>query len=168
MKRMKLFLPSIFACATLVTSCNNESTVGSTNTTVIDSNTNAVNDSVSVKEEAVSYTVNGTTMNSYIAYNGASSAQRPVVLVLPEWWGLDEYPRTRARQLAQMGYLAMAVDMYGNGKLAADPKEAQALATPFYQNPQMANERLNAALAKALSYAQADTTKTAAIGYCFG
>ncbi len=168
MKQMKLFLPSIFACATLVTSCNNESTVGSTNTTVIDSNTNAVNDSVSVKEEAVSYTVNGTTMNSYIAYNGASSAQRPVVLVLPEWWGLDEYPRTRARQLAQMGYLAMAVDMYGNGKLAADPKEAQALATPFYQNPQMANERLNAALAKALSYAQADTTKTAAIGYCFG
>ena len=168
MKRINFLLPAIVACTTMFTSCNNETTVSNTTTTVTDSNATTMKDSAVIKEEAVTYTVNGTTMNSYIVYDASSDAQRPVVLVVPEWWGLNDYPRMRAKQLAQMGYLAMAVDMYGNGKLAADPKEAQAMATPFYENPQMAKARLDAALAKAISYAQADTTKTAAIGYCFG
>jgi dienelactone hydrolase len=74
----------------------------------------------------------------------------------------------RAKQLAELGYLSMAVDMYGDGKIADNPKDAQSMAMPFYQNPQMAKARLEAALAKAKQYPEADTTQTAAIGYCFG
>jgi len=73
-----------------------------------------------------------------------------------------------ARQLAGLGYIAMAVDMYGNGKIAADPKEAQALAGTFYQNPQLGKTRLDAAIKKIKEYQQADPAKMAAIGYCFG
>lgn len=121
-----------------------------------------------IREEAVTYTSGNNTFNGYVAYDSASNARRPVVLVVHEWWGLTDYPRMRAKQLAQMGYLAMAVDMYGGGKTAANPEEAQAAATVLYQDPQEAKRRLDAALAKALSLPMADTAKTAAIGYCFG
>ncbi len=128
----------------------------------------AATDSAAIREEAVSYTVDTATMNSYVYYDAHTSNKRPVVLVVPEWWGLNDYPRMRARQLAQMGYLAVAVDMYGGGRTAANPEEAQKMATPFYQNPQMAKARLEAALVRAKQYSQADTAQTAAIGYCFG
>lgn len=123
---------------------------------------------VSVKEEAVTYAAGNQTMKSYIAFDESKQGPRPVVLILPEWWGLTEYPRMRARMLAEMGYLAMAVDMYGDGMLANNPEEATKAATPFYADPKMAKERIDAALEKAKSYAQADATKTVAIGYCFG
>jgi dienelactone hydrolase len=74
----------------------------------------------------------------------------------------------RARKLAELGYLAMAVDMYGSGKIANDPQQAQAMATPFYQNPGLAKTRLLAALNKVKEFPQADTAQVAAIGYCFG
>jgi dienelactone hydrolase len=89
-------------------------------------------------------------------------------LVVPEWWGLNDYPKNRARQLASLGYIAMAVDMYGNGKIAADPKEAQALAGTFYQNPQLGKTRLDAAIKKIKEFQQTDPANVAAIGYCFG
>jgi len=123
---------------------------------------------VSIKEEAVSYALDTVTFNSFVAYNENQEGTRPAVLVIPEWWGLNDYARGRAKQLAEMGYIAMAVDMYGGGKTAADPQQAQALATPFYMNPQLTKQRIDAAKAKLLSYAQADTSNVAAIGYCFG
>ncbi len=121
-----------------------------------------------IKEEAVIYSANGTTLKGYVAYDEKKAGPRPVILVVPEWWGLTDYPRMRAKKLAEMGYLAMAVDMYGDGKIADNPKDAQAYATPFYTNPQLGKERLDAALAKAKTFAQADSTQTVAIGYCFG
>jgi dienelactone hydrolase len=124
--------------------------------------------SSSVKEEPVSYKAGNETMNSYVAYDESKQGPRPIVLVVPEWWGLTDYPRMRAKMLAELGYLAMAVDMYGDGKVASNPKEAQDAATPFYSNPQMGKERLDAALARAKSLPQADTSQVAAIGYCFG
>ncbi|MBD0297248.1 MAG: dienelactone hydrolase family protein [Flavisolibacter sp.] len=139
---------------------NNKTTNTPGKTTTIDNN--------AIKEEPIAYKVDTTTFNSYVYYNDQTAGKRPIVLVVPEWWGLNDYPRMRARQLAQMGYLAVAVDMYGNGKVAATPQEAQSAATPLFQNPQMAKQRLEAALAKAKEYPQADTTQTAAIGYCFG
>ena len=89
-------------------------------------------------------------------------------MVVHEWWGLNVYVRGRARQLAEMGYLAMAVDMFGGGKTADNPGDAGKLATPFYANPQLAKTRLDAAFAKLKEYSQADTTNVAAIGYCYG
>lgn len=121
-----------------------------------------------IKEENITYTSDSVTLNGFIAYDESNEQKRPVVLVVHEWWGLTDYQKMRAKQLADLGYLAMAVDMYGNGKTVDNPKDAQAMATPFYQNPQMALNRLNAALEKIKSFPQADTTMVAAIGYCFG
>ncbi|MEI6948770.1 dienelactone hydrolase family protein [Paraflavisolibacter sp. H34] len=121
-----------------------------------------------IKEEAVTYTSGKDTLKGYVAYDANRKEQLPIVLVVHEWWGLTEYPRTRAKQLAELGYLAFSADIYSGGKLAPTPPEAQAAATPFYQNPQLAKTRLDAALEKAKSYPQADTARTAAIGYCFG
>ncbi len=121
-----------------------------------------------INEEAVTYSADTTTMLGFVAYNDSETAKRPVVLIVHEWWGLTNYPKVRAKQLAELGYLAMAVDFYGNGTTAETPDEAKALAMPFYQNPQLAKERFDAALAKIKTYPQADTTKIAAIGYCFG
>src|SRR5689334_14879250 len=95
-----------------------------------------------IKEYAVSYKLNGTEMKSYVTYDANKEGKRPIVLVVPEWWGLTEYPRMRAKQLAEMGYLAMAVDMYGDGKVADNPGDAQKFAGPFYQNPQEGKARL--------------------------
>lgn len=121
-----------------------------------------------IVETAVTIQADSVTLNSIVAYGDDSSVKKPIVLIVPEWWGLDDYVKGRAKQLAELGYFAVGVDMYGNGKTAADPTAAGALAGPFYANPQMAKARLEAALAKAKTYAQADTTRAAAIGYCFG
>jgi dienelactone hydrolase len=121
-----------------------------------------------IKEEAVTYSADTVTMNGYIAYDSSNTNRRPVVLIVHEWWGLNDYTRSRARQLAELGYLAMAVDMYGNGKQADNPELAGQLATPFYTNPGMAKSRFDAALEMVKKMPQADTSQVAAIGYCFG
>lgn len=121
-----------------------------------------------IKEEGVSYPAGNLSMNGFVAYDSASAAKRPVILVIPEWWGLTDYAKSRAKQLAELGYFAMAVDMYGNGAIAEYPGTAQKLAGPFYANPQMGKDRIDAALAKIKNYPQADTNNIAAIGYCFG
>lgn len=77
-----------------------------------------------LKEEIVRYSANGTNMNGFIVYNDSIKEKRPAVMVVHEWWGLNDYPKSRARELAQLGYFAMAVDMYGNGQTASNPDEA--------------------------------------------
>jgi len=122
----------------------------------------------SIKEENITYTGDGVNMKGFVAYNEASDAKRPVVLVVHEWWGLNDYSKGRAKQLADLGYLAMAVDLYGDGKTADNPEAAGKLSGPFYKDPIMAKARFDAALAKIKTYAVADTNNIAAIGYCFG
>lgn len=156
---------ALLLAGALLTACSNGTVTGEPTAAA---KRDSMEQTTTIKEEPVSYTVGNQTFDGYVAYDAGSTARRPVVLVVPEWWGLTDYPRMRARQLAAMGYLAMAVDMYGGGKTAANPEEAQNLATPLYQNPQAAQARLDAALAKARTMPQADTTKAAAIGYCFG
>src|SRR5689334_8031849 len=68
-----------------------------------------------VSEEAVTYAANDVTFHGFVAYDKNKQGKRPAILVVPEWWGLNDYPRNRAKQLAEMGYIAMAVDMYGDG-----------------------------------------------------
>ncbi len=121
-----------------------------------------------ITEENISYGTDSAKLTGFVAYDSNSSAKRPVVLIIHEWWGLNDYVKGRARQLAGMGYLAMAVDMYGDGKMGNNPDEAGKLATPFYTNPGLAKSRFDAALEKIKSYQQADTANIAAIGYCFG
>jgi dienelactone hydrolase len=107
-------------------------------------------------------------MDGFVVYNQSDTGKRPAVLVVPEWWGLNDYPKTRARQLAKLGYVAMAVDIYGDGKTADNPDSAKAYATPFYMNPASAKARIDAAIAKIRTYGVVDTANIGAIGYCFG
>jgi len=121
-----------------------------------------------IKEEKVSYSVGNKVFKGLIVYDESLAGKRPAVLVVHEWWGLTDYPVMRARKLAELGYIAMAVDMYGDGKIAANPAQAQELATPFYKDPQLSKTRLEAALGKLKEYKQTDSQNIFAIGYCFG
>jgi dienelactone hydrolase len=121
-----------------------------------------------LKEEMVSYQLDNSTMNNFVVYDENMEGKRPAVFVIHEWWGLNDYTKMRARELAKLGYIAMAIDMYGNNKKGDNPDEAGKLAGPFYQNPQLAKPIFDAALAKLKTYPQMDAGKVAAIGYCFG
>ena len=166
-KSTTIYFAAMLTLTTVLTSCgDNNAPKEAASADISDSLTST--EAGDIKEEEISITSGGTELKNFIAWDGRITGKRPIVLVVPEWWGLTEYPRMRARQLAALGYFAMAVDIYGDGKLAANPDEAQKAATPFYQNPQEAKARLDAALAKARTYAEADSSKTAAIGYCFG
>lgn len=121
-----------------------------------------------LKEENISYVVDSLTMDGYIVYDENIEGKRPAVLVVHEWWGLNDYVKSRAKQLAELGYIAMAVDMYGNGRRADNPTDAQNLAMPFYQNPEMAKKHFDFALATIKTYEGVDANNIAAIGYCFG
>jgi dienelactone hydrolase len=121
-----------------------------------------------VKVESISYTGDNTTMKGFVAFDSSNDAKRPAVLIIPEWWGLNDYPKMRARELAKLGYIAMAMDMYGEGLVTDSPSTAGNLAKPFYTNPQKALTRIEAALAALKNFNQTDTGKIAAIGYCFG
>ena len=123
---------------------------------------------VKIHEENSSFTIDGKTYLCTIAYDENVKGKRPGILVIPEWWGFNNYVKSRARQLAELGYIAMATDMYGDGKLGNDPKEAQALATPFYKDPSLTKKHIDAAIEKIRTYPQTDESKIGAIGYCFG
>lgn len=121
-----------------------------------------------LKEENITYTADSSTMDGYVVYDENKQGPRPAVLVVHEWWGMNDYSKMRARQLAELGYIAMAIDMYGNGKRADNPTDAERLAMPFYQNPQLAKSHFDAALNKLKTYPQVDQNNIGAIGYCFG
>jgi dienelactone hydrolase len=147
------FVTTCFFC-----SCNNNST----------GNQKETAKPVAVKYENTEYGKDSTRLTGFVAYDSSTTAKLPVVLVIHEWWGLNDYVKSRVKQLAALGYLAIAVDMYGDGKMGNNPDEAGKLAMPFYTNPALAKSRFEAALTKIKTYSQADTTKIAAIGYCFG
>ena len=156
MKKIKNYLPFLLS-AFFLFSCNNSS---EEKTTEIKA--------PKLKEENISYKIDSLTMDGYIVYNENIEGKRPAVLVVHEWWGLNDYVKKRARQLAELGYIAMAVDMYGNGRRADNPVDAGKLAMPFYQNPVMTKAHFDAALKKLLTYKEVDTANIAGIGYCFG
>lgn len=118
---------------------------------------------------AVPYEQGGVKLEGFLAYDDQKTAagKLPGVLVIPEWWGLTDYPKHRAEQLAQLGYVAFAADMYGAGVTTTDAKKAGELAGQFYGKPIMA-ERARAGLDQLLATGLVDPKRVAAIGYCFG
>jgi len=124
--------------------------------------------SSTMKEDNVTYIADGVTLKGFVAYDESIKGKRPAILVVHEWWGLNDYTKMRTRKLAELGYIAMAVDMFGDGKIAANPQEAMDLTKPFYKDPELAKNRLDAAINKLKEYMQADPNNMAAIGYCFG
>jgi len=121
-----------------------------------------------VKGEDVQYTADGVKMNGYLAYDAAIKGKRPGVLVVHEWWGHNEYARKRAQMLAELGYTALAVDMYGDGKQAAHPDDAGKFAGEVMKNIAVAKARFMAALDVLRKHESVDRKHVAAIGYCFG
>ena len=121
-----------------------------------------------VQGKEVNYRANGTTLKGYIVYDDAFKGKRPGVLVVHEWWGQNEYARKRARMLAGLGYTALAVDMYGDGKMADHPDEAGKFATEVSKNMPMAKARFEAGMKLLRKHKTVDAGKIAAFGYCFG
>lgn len=117
----------------------------------------------------IQYKLGETVFKGYTAYDDSIEGKRPGILVVHEWWGHNEHARTRAEMLAQLGYVALAVDMYGDGKTASHPDTAGAFAGEVVQNMQgLGKERFIAALEQLKNHPMTDPGKIAAIGYCFG
>ena len=121
-----------------------------------------------VTGKEVSYKAGDTVMKGWLAFDTGARSKRPGVLVVPEWWGANDYARKRARMLAEAGYVALVVDMYGDGKNAADPKEASALAGSVNKNPPLALARFQAARNYLAKQSGVKKGELAALGYCFG
>lgn len=125
-------------------------------------------ESESIAGDEVTYSAGDVTMNGYIAYDESSENVRPGILVVHEWWGHDEHARNSAVKLAEMGYVALAVDMYGNGRVAEHPEDAMEFSGSLMGNFETAQARFNAALETLKDHPLVDAGQTGAIGYCFG
>lgn len=128
----------------------------------------APNPKANVVTKDVSYSAGGVQLKGYLAYDESTDKKRPGILVVPEWWGLNDYPKMRARQLAELGYVAMAIDMYGNGKVVTTPDSAGQMAQAAMQDKEAFQARFAAALKELAQQPSVDTSKLGAIGYCFG
>lgn len=147
--RIKAF--SIIACVTLLLGCAEER-----------------NDKTGLVEQEIEYSAEGTVMKGFLVYDGDIEGRRPGVLVVHEWWGHNDYARERARMLAESGYTALAVDMYGDGKQANHPDDAGKFAMEIFNNIETAQARFMAAYELLRQHETTAPDKIAAIGYCFG
>ncbi|MBA4372974.1 MAG: dienelactone hydrolase [Thermodesulfovibrio sp.] len=121
-----------------------------------------------IRQKAVEYSSDGVVMKGYLAYDTELRVKRPGVLIVHEWWGHNEYARKRARMLAEMGYVALAVDMYGDGRQANHPEDAGKFSSELMKNFDTAQKRFGAAMDFLKKQRPVDPAKIAAIGYCFG
>lgn len=116
----------------------------------------------------VEYRAGDKVMKGFLAIDDSVRGKRAGVLVVPEWWGVNDYARKRARMLAEEGYVALVVDMYGDGKVAANPKEAGELAGSVNKNPPLALARFQAAKKFLSRQREVKKGELGAFGYCFG
>ncbi len=121
-----------------------------------------------VKTKAIPYEYGGVTFKGHLAWDDAARGKRPGVLVVHEWWGLDGYAKKRAEQLAGLGYVAFACDMYGGGKFTEHPQEAGQFAGEVRKNVKVWQGRAQSSLHTLRDQEQVDSGRLAAIGYCFG
>jgi dienelactone hydrolase len=121
-----------------------------------------------MKKEFVEYRHEGAVLEGYLAYDDRIKEKRPGVIVVHEWYGLNDYAKSRAEQLAGLGYVAFAIDIYGKGVRAKDMEEAATLAGLYRSDRGLMRTRAAAGLAALRRQSQVDTGRIAAIGYCFG
>lgn len=121
-----------------------------------------------IQTREIIYQVNDSEFTGYLAYDDSIKGKRPGVLVVHEWWGHNEYARKRARMLAELGYTAFALDMYGSGKLADHPDSAKAFMQAVTGNFEVMKARFMAGLNILKEQSTVDDERIAAIGYCMG
>jgi len=121
-----------------------------------------------VVAKSIDYEHEGQKLQGYLVWDNAKPGPMPGVLVVHEWWGLNDYTKNRARQLAEMGYIAFAADMFGTGKVTRDVKQAQAWYKEATEKPGLLASRSKAGLEVLKKQQGVDTKHLAAIGFCFG
>ena len=121
-----------------------------------------------VKTEAVTYDQAGTVLQGFLAWDDTATGQRPGVLVVHEWMGHNEHARNQAKRLAEAGYVGFALDMYGDGKVATHPGDAQKFMSEAMSQPEVMKERFLAARALLAGNPHVNPDHIGAIGYCFG
>jgi uncharacterized cupredoxin-like copper-binding protein len=132
----KILIITGLALTTLLTACHNTATTESTT-----KSDTAVK--MNITESTATYTADSVSPASFVAYDASKKGPLPVVFVIPEWWGLTDYAKMRARELAKLGYFAMAVDMYGSGRTGETPDAAGKFAMPFYSSEDLVKSRKN-------------------------
>ena len=118
--------------------------------------------------KTVEYKDGGVALEGYLAYDDSTQGKRPGILVIHEWNGLGHYAQSRAEQLAKLGYVAFAVDMYGKGVRPTTPEACGAESNKYKSNREMMRRRVKAGLDILMENPLVDTQRLAAIGYCFG
>jgi dienelactone hydrolase len=121
-----------------------------------------------VKTKTIKYSHEGTNFQGFLAWDDEAKGKRPGILLVHEFWGLNDYAKKRAEQLAGLGYVVFAADMYGEGKVAEHPEDATKMAGEVRKNVKMWQGRAQAALKVLKDQDNVDPKKTSAIGYCFG
>jgi dienelactone hydrolase len=116
----------------------------------------------------VEYTAGNVTLKGYLAYDNSLKDKRPAVIVVHEWWGVTDYPKKRAEMLASLGYVAFAADMYGSGKTADNPGDAQKFAGESMQDISLLQAKFQAVMELLKKNDHVDSNQIAAIGYCYG
>lgn len=117
--------------------------------------------------QTVDYKDGSVPLEGFLAYKQAEG-RRPGILIVPDWMGLGEHYRSVAKKLAEMGYVAFAVDMYGKGVRPANAQEAAAEASKYKSNRGLMRQRVLAGLEELKKINEVDPNRIAAIGYCFG
>ena len=123
---------------------------------------------MAIFSNTVNYLDGGTLLQAFFAYDDTFEGRRPAVLISHAWGGRDEFVNNKAKQLAELGYVAFALDMYGQGILGKTPEENAALMQPFIDDRKKLQQRINAALYAVSLLPWVDDNKIAAIGFCFG
>jgi dienelactone hydrolase len=121
-----------------------------------------------IRTEVVEYKQGDTTLEGFLAYDDSTTKPRPGVLLIHDWMGVGDYAKSRAKQVAELGYVAFAADIYGKGVRPVDAKEASALAGKYKDDRALFRERLKAGLAQLTGNKLVAPGQVAAIGYCFG
>jgi dienelactone hydrolase len=121
-----------------------------------------------IKTELIDYRDGDVVLQGYLAYDDAQTGSRPGILIVHQWMGLTDYEKMRARQLAELGYVAFAADIYGKNVSPQNMEEAAEQAGKYRSNRQLLRERAAAGLNWLRQHELTDSTRVAAIGYCFG
>ncbi len=121
-----------------------------------------------IHTETVEYKHGAAVLEGYLAYDDAVQGKRPGIVLVHDWMGVGPYAKSRAEQIAGLGYVAFAIDMYGKGIRPTDPKDAGAQASIYKSDRKLMRDRAEAGLKVLQSNPLTDPSRIAAIGYCFG